>query len=342
MPISVKHSRHLLVAVLAFLVMAQTGCASGQKRPSQLLPSRSSYRTGPFVIHSHKSMRHKDPVVQELESLSRSVVSHIGKSRQPTEAVVNVYILADEASFKHFLQYYHPELPERRAYFIATANSRSVYTYAGDHLMEDLRHEATHAIVNLTHPGLPLWLDEGLAELFEHPDRDKKPDTHQERFLADIKSGMVPNLAHLESIQDVRQLTPANYRESWAWARWGLEGPTPVRQVFRSYMDDVMRLGAQESPQALKTLAMRWAELPETDKLNPAENHMLAWIQQVPESAQSPSLAGQALADPSIKQTRLQDESQKPDSGKPVHSETLERPSKPTGLGAWLRRIWRR
>lgn len=333
-------SQSNLTNLFLLCLMACTGCVASQKQNSELLPSRSSYRTGPFVIHSHKSLRHKDPVVQELESLTRKVVSLTGASTQKPDAKVDVYILSDEMSFKHFLQYYHPELPERRAYFIATATSRSVYTYEGDHLMEDLRHEATHAIVNLTHPGLPLWLDEGLAEVFEHPDSDPKPDTHSERFLADIQAGVVPNLQHLEGVDDVRRLTPTNYREAWAWASWGLEGPIPVRNSFRSYMDDVMRLGMTESEVALKPLSTRWAELPEIDSLNPTENQMLSWVRQSHDSLWGEKLAKSPKSDTNLNRTRLQDDSQATAEPEPVQSQTMNRNRKPGGLRGFFQRIW--
>ena len=60
------------------LIAPFQGCASMNQRPTELLPTRSTYRTGPFAIHSHKAMRHKDPIVQELESLTREVAARIG------------------------------------------------------------------------------------------------------------------------------------------------------------------------------------------------------------------------------------------------------------------------
>ncbi|MFM7593052.1 MAG: hypothetical protein ACKO85_14790, partial [Isosphaeraceae bacterium] len=298
---------HLLICLL----FATSGCATTQNRHTELLPGRSTYRTGPFVIHSHKPIRQKDTIVRELESLSRSVATKIGASPAPNSLKpVDVYILADDQSFRHFLQYYHPELPPRRAYFIATAKTRSVYTYAGDHLMEDLRHEATHAIVNLTHPGLPLWLDEGLAEYFEHPDKSQTPDNHQDRFFADIETGSIPDLKQLESVSDVSKMSPRNYREAWAWARWGLDGPPPVRQSFSHYLADIEKLGETESRAALKPLSDRWAALPESAGFNTSASAMLAWLRlnNTGKSGQ-PDLAASTKNDPSVQQTRLQNES---------------------------------
>lgn len=331
--------RTLLPILFLLPVGLNAGCALTNNRHTELLPTKSTYKTGPFVIHSHKPLRKNDPVVQELDSLTARVVAKIGhKPAESPPRTVDVYILADEQGFRHFLQYYHPELPPRRAYFIATAKNRSVYTYQGDHLMEDLRHEATHAIVNLTHPGLPLWLDEGLAEVFEHPDREKAPDTHQIRFLADIETGALPDLKQLESITDVRKMSPKNYREAWAWALWGLSGPKPVQQAFRSYMDDVARLGETESQVALKPLSERWAALPESAELAPSSSAMLAWLRQSPPAISVPGLvAADGKIDPALERTRLQNDNPERVGQQPTSSRTLNRHQK-GGLFSRLRR----
>ena len=44
-----------------------------------------------------------------------------------------------------------------------------VYTYWGDRIQQDLRHELTHALLHSVLKDVPLWLDEGLAEYFEMP-----------------------------------------------------------------------------------------------------------------------------------------------------------------------------
>ena len=60
-----------------------------------------------------------------------------------------------------------PSCPPRRAFFLAQGSQRVVYTYSSPRLEEDLRHEATHALLRGAFGDLPLWLDEGLAEYFE-------------------------------------------------------------------------------------------------------------------------------------------------------------------------------
>ncbi len=64
---------------------------------------------------------------------------------------------------------YHPEFPDRRAFFVEGDTQLDIYAYWGDRVAEDLRHEVTHGYLHTMVPHLPLWVDEGLAEYFEVP-----------------------------------------------------------------------------------------------------------------------------------------------------------------------------
>ncbi len=291
----------ILAGFLAFQTCL-SGCAAMNRRPESLLPDRYTFRTGPFRIRTHKPIKASDPLVAELDSLSRGVSNAIGQPIRPGHEHVDVYLLKDEPSFRHYLKYFHPELPPRRAYFIATENSRTIFTFLGDHLMEDLRHESTHALVNLSHPALPLWLDEGLAEAFEHPDGSTDRDMHLDKFLADVKAGVTPDLVRLEKITDVREMTPRDYRESWAWVRWGLAGPEPVRAAFARYIRDSSGTNSAATGES-RSLAAMWNQV--APQLNPQGTPMVAWLSRQVEPARGDLAA--AKVDSGIQRARLQD-----------------------------------
>jgi hypothetical protein len=271
-------------------------------------------------------------MVAELDSLSRNVSKAIGQPDQPGQEHVDVYLLKDEASFRHYLKFFHPELPPRRAYFIATENSRTIYTFLGDHLMEDLRHEATHALVNLSHPTLPLWLDEGLAEVFEHPERSAERDMHLDKFLADVKAGAMPDLARLEKITDVREMTPRDYRESWAWVRWGLAGPEPIRIVFARYIKE--STGSNPvAPGEFHSLAAMWNQV--APQLNPQGTPMVAWLSRQAESVRT-NLAA-APADSQLRKARLQNAEPQAELRKSAEQDAAETGARRRGF---LRRLF--
>ena len=73
----------------------------------------------------------------------------------------------------NFMVSKYPKLPSRRAFFVAQTRGvgRSedllIYTYWGERVQQDLRHELTHALLHSVLKDVPLWLDEGLAEYYE-------------------------------------------------------------------------------------------------------------------------------------------------------------------------------
>ena len=228
---------------LAWLVLlgSASGCATmGLKGGKPLVPTAFQVRTGPYIICTNDRLEADAPVVRQLQSLERQVRETLGLKVDPGEHPVEIYILDDRKSFDHFLTFYYPDLPHRRAFFLANGDQRVVYTFFGDRLEEDIRHEATHALLHFAIGDIPLWLDEGLAEYFEGPSERKglNPE-HVARLPGDIAAGWTPDLARLESLKSVRQMTPRDYRESWAWVHYLLgEGP-PQKAALLGYLADL-------------------------------------------------------------------------------------------------------
>jgi hypothetical protein len=163
---------HRLVRLAGLaLIGSLAGCATmGVPQDGKpLIPSAFQVRTGPYVICTNNKLEATAPVVKQLQWLETQVSETLGVGVDPMARPVEVYILDDRKSFEHFLTFYYPELPHRRAFFLANGNQRVVYTFFGDRLEEDIRHEATHALLHVAIGDIPLWLDEGLAEYFESP-----------------------------------------------------------------------------------------------------------------------------------------------------------------------------
>src|SRR5262249_6328765 len=142
----------------------------------------------------------------------------------PTARIYNpiqVYLFENRDYYERFMRSQYPDLPMRRAFFVAQprgvggGDDLLVYTFLGDHLRQDLRHELTHAMLHSVLKDVPLWLDEGLAEYFE-----LSPETHgvNRAHLALIRrEGIQPDMARLEQLTQVQQMTPVEYREAWSW-----------------------------------------------------------------------------------------------------------------------------
>lgn len=243
-----------LVFRLATLIVCATliGCATTGRRASSLLPTAHQLKTGPFVIYSNAAIDGDSPPVRALESLQADLASALDCRAEDAEHPIEIYVLDDRAAFLHLLRYYFPELPPRRAFFLARGPERMVYTYNGPMLEEDLRHEASHALLRGRFGDVPLWLDEGIAEYFEAgPDDLLDRRDRLARLNADLKTGWTPNIERLETLDDVHQMGPRDYREAWAWVDLMLGGPTPQNVALVDFLD--RRRGAVQ-PEPLSRL----------------------------------------------------------------------------------------
>jgi Protein of unknown function (DUF1570) len=226
-----------------------SGCATmGVKDGKPLVPTAFQIRTGPYVICTNDKLETDAPVVRQLQALEGQLQETLGLKVVVGENPVEVYILDDRRAFDHFLTFYYPELPHRRAFFLANGPQRVVYTFFGDRLEEDIRHEATHALLHVAIGDVPLWLDEGLAEFFESPTerRGINPE-HLSRLPGDLAAGWAPDLARLESLQSVRQMQPRDYRESWAWVHYLLNEGKAEKTALLAYLAD-LRTSADARP----------------------------------------------------------------------------------------------
>src|SRR5262249_55630545 len=119
--------------------------------------------------------------------------------------LIQVRLFEDRPSYERFMQGRYPELPKRRAFFVAQPHSVGggedllVYTFWGDRIRADLRHELTHALLHSVLKDVPLWLDEGLAEYFElSPQSQGINAGHLEQLLLNGSGPVKADLAHLE------------------------------------------------------------------------------------------------------------------------------------------------
>jgi hypothetical protein len=215
------------------------GCSTIGNRGEALVPTRSLTRMGPYRIWTHEPPRAQEPMLRPLGDLERQLQSQLAVHVDPDESPIDIYILKDRAAFEQFLKFYYPELPSRRAFFLAQGNRRLVYTYEGEHLTEDLRHEVTHALLHASVANLPLWLDEGLAEYFEVGGESGLNREHLGRIGTDLAGGWRPDLVRLERLTDVRQMTARDYREAWAWTHYLLRGEPQEKAAMLSYLADL-------------------------------------------------------------------------------------------------------
>src|SRR5438105_4652110 len=137
-----------LSAGCRLLNLASTAPTDKSPRPIALAPpGKHSFRVSQFVFYSDIELPRDQPLFQELADLRDQVYKEL--SLAPANALVQVYIFEDRPHYDSFMHVRYPDLPRRRAFFVAqprtvgSAEDLLVFTYWGDKIREDLRHELT-------------------------------------------------------------------------------------------------------------------------------------------------------------------------------------------------------
>lgn len=217
------------------------GCRHTAKNSLVELPARHSIQADQLVVLSDFRLKYDHPLIKDLTSLRQDIAENLDLTLDGQPVVV--YLFTNDDLYQQYLQRVYPSLPPRRAYFIGTREELAVYTYWGDRIQEDLRHEFTHGLLHSSLKSVPLWLDEGLAEYFEVITLQSPPvNVASVRQLAvSMRRGWKPGLERLESLKDVSQMTQGDYQESWAWVHFMLHQSPETRTALLGYLADLRK-----------------------------------------------------------------------------------------------------
>jgi hypothetical protein len=256
-----RSARPWLVGWALFAVPALAGCTlfhysiSPNDRDTAVaistpqLPNKHNQRASQFIFVSDFELKPDQPLFRELADMREQIIKDL---RLPTpNSLVNVYLFEDRERYENFMRYRYPDLPKRRAFFVAQPRGMNggddllVYTFWGDHIRQDLRHELTHAVLHSVLKDVPLWLDEGLAEYYELPPDVQGVNRQHLTFLKN--EAFRPDLSRLEQLSQVQQMNPAEYREAWAWVHLMLRSQPDAKQVLLAYVKQ-LRTTANPGP----------------------------------------------------------------------------------------------
>jgi hypothetical protein len=230
--------RYLAVAALSLLLAA--GCATARQARIGV-PTKHQVKSDQLLVVSDFKIGRDHPLIRDLMQLRREVSETLELplgSRQ-----VMVYLFSNELEYTQYLQATFPGYPPRRAYFIQTPGRElAVYTWWGDRIQEDLRHEFTHGLLHASLENVPLWLDEGLAEYFEMPEAQRAFDhPHLPTLRWNLRLGMLRTVESLENHSELSDMGAVEYRYAWAWVHFMLHGPQAVHRALVNYVADIRR-----------------------------------------------------------------------------------------------------
>jgi hypothetical protein len=227
-------------------------------------PGRHELRIAPYVFLSDYELSRDQALFKDLAGLRDQVYKEL--QLPSTETPVLVYLFEDARRYESYMQERYPKLPPRRAFFVAQPRAMGgedlmVFTSRSNRIEQDLRHELTHALLHSVLKDVPLWLDEGLAEYFELPrDHQGVNAVHLDQIRRSTVEAFKPDLVRLEKLAEVQQMTPAEYREGWAWAHFLLRSRPEVKAVLLDYLQ---QLRTNPTPGSLRDRLVRVVPDPE-------------------------------------------------------------------------------
>ena len=225
---------------LADTSLARAAATTGWSEAAEL-PRRSEVLAGQLVIRADFPLAEQHRLVRELEALRIDVSQ--GLDLPVSDEPVYLYLFENHERYDAFAGRYFPGFPVRRAFFIETDTRLAVFAPWQDRIAEDLRHETTHGYVHAVVPGVPLWLDEGIAEYFELPRGEQGRHADHIAHLAGrlIEGTWRIDIERLESLESAGELSQDHYAESWLWVHWLLHTTPDRKRILQDYLADLRR-----------------------------------------------------------------------------------------------------
>jgi hypothetical protein len=256
----------LIEAALVCACLFAGGCATWRTNaPKVALPNRYDLPLDQLIVHSNFELPSQQRLLQELNSERIDISNKLGLP--VSDEKIHVYLFKDSDQFYDFIRQKYPSFPDRRAFFVESDTRLAVFAYWGDRVAEDLRHEVCHGYLHSVVQGLPLWLDEGLAEYFEVPrgTHGVNPPHVEELSVLAKQGNWRPDLRRLEAFRSPAEMAETDYAESWAWIHWLLESDPQHQAVLQEYLTDLRRNSNAQAP--LSIYVRRLPGDPEADLL---------------------------------------------------------------------------
>jgi hypothetical protein len=195
-------------------------------------------QAGQFLCHADFPLAPQQPLLDELSQLQQDLRAKLGTP--PPRENMHFFLFQAKDTYQSYMKQHFPRVPYRRALFIKARGPGMVFAYQGTDFETDVRHECTHALLHAWLPNVPLWLDEGLAEYFEVA-RDKRANNNPHREVVEtaVRTGHLPRLEELESLQSLDRMGRDEYRDAWAWVHFMLHGPREAQDELTRYLDEL-------------------------------------------------------------------------------------------------------
>lgn len=206
-----------------------------------------------FIVIGASSERQLANIGAEFEGF-REALTHLLSQTAVSSPVPTVVIaFPNETTFEPFRPRYHGTTVNVGGLYASQASINYILLGPphGDDDLRSLFHEYTHLVIRNTSPGIPLWLDEGLAEYYSSFQVDDKGrsvlvgrpiDSHLQTLRRDAWLPLPALLATSRSSPQYNENARRSvfYAESWALVHLLLQG-TPDRSTrLAGYVERVL------------------------------------------------------------------------------------------------------
>lgn len=195
-----------------------------------------SHATEGRELHSEFAV---EPVVvwAELDSVATELQEtlQIKGTGQP----IRVLLFSDQQSYVEQLSQEWPQCRHRKAIFVRKGDVSVICAFRSRTLNVDLRHEFTHAILHQHLAFLPLWLDEGLAEMLEEKRSQRVSSSRALATRWKARVGWKVNFKMLEAIPAADAMDDGDYRDSWAAVCFLLHESPESRALLAEYIRSI-------------------------------------------------------------------------------------------------------
>lgn len=258
----------LLFILCLFLPTTPTSAQGEDTLRFEPTPKLTVYRSKHYRIHTNLSQRETVPFGRHMDALFEQYDKRFrglgGKQIEP----MPLYLLQTEQQYNRFLQEHDIDATHSGGMFFVTHTLQGLATWSDSRsrrqTFEVLQHEGFHQFAwHTIGSGLPIWLNEGLAQYFEHAvinDEGRMSlgltsRARIDRVKAAIKKGDTLPIATLMRVtskqwSNVLRNSPdrANllYAQSWSWTYFLIHSNNGEHQP--KLVDYLKRLSEGERP----------------------------------------------------------------------------------------------
>ena len=203
---------------------------------------------GVVRYHADYSLENEYEIPRELANIQKDLSQYLAIPH-PRETI-EVFFFQSKDTYKRFLGKELQNAPfDREALYYKQKGPGMVLVYQKPGMMEDLRHEMTHAFLHASLPYIPLWLDEGLAEYFEKPRETRaRINPYFSNVSRKIMFGQVPSLARLEKMRYFDQMGVNEYCDAWSWVHFLIHHTRETHQMLAGYLRLLAEQGERTPP----------------------------------------------------------------------------------------------